>query len=292
VIENPSSGSEEKAHKLRPYYVYELRDPKDNSKIFYVGKGKDDRKSQHIRDVLRKEPSEVFTEKETTINELFKKHGEILELIIGRFDTEAEAFAVEATLIHWVYGLDKLTNQQSGRHSESIRAIGDFSSPYTHIDEPKQRSGTRDGEHTLGLIARLNNAGVPAVQQELFAYLTREFPEHIFENSPATRLAQHCIYLPYNNHMKIEIQLTSTGQKVNIRKNRGISNDEFAGLFATSKTIGATKAGFATLTDLIGKNRRTEALNFERLIQWINETTSALHNINIESDKGNDFPLK
>ncbi|SEM84035.1 hypothetical protein SAMN04489760_1632, partial [Syntrophus gentianae] len=52
----------------------------------------------------------------------------VSELVIGRFDTEGEAYAVESMLIHWVYGIENLTNEQSGHGSKSVRKKDDLAS--------------------------------------------------------------------------------------------------------------------------------------------------------------------
>ena len=94
-------------------YVYELRDP-DTMEVFYVGKGTDYRVEAHKPDDK--------TEKSRKIAEIYLRGKEPLRIILGRFENEQQAFAVEATLIKWVYGKNKLTNIIHGHSHRFIRA--------------------------------------------------------------------------------------------------------------------------------------------------------------------------
>lgn len=109
------------AEKL--HYVYLLLDPLDNQP-FYVGKGTGRRAEAHLR-----ENSE--TNKAARIQSITNRSdscfNQVLVRIIGRFTTEKEALAVEATLIKWVYGFHTLTNLVHGHGSSSIRSKGDLS---------------------------------------------------------------------------------------------------------------------------------------------------------------------
>jgi len=96
------------------YYVYELRDP-DTLEVFYVGKGQDRRVEAHKPD--------DNTAKGLKLREIYEKGKIPLRIIIGRFENEEQAFAVEAALIKWVYGKSKLTNSIQGHHHKFIRPI-------------------------------------------------------------------------------------------------------------------------------------------------------------------------
>jgi hypothetical protein len=139
---------------LKKYYVYALIDSRrineEDQGIFYIGKGTNKRIEAHVRGVKsqnndfatseeendvgdsreRLEDEREKSSKERRIKEVLDSGGKVLERIIGRFDTSHEAFAVEATLIEWVYGREKLgghlTNIQSGHGSKHIRRKGDF----------------------------------------------------------------------------------------------------------------------------------------------------------------------
>ena len=112
----PQSSSSTIDIPLREFYVYALIDPRDGN-IFYVGKGKRERILHHAGQVVISEAftdrddSEVNpcgdqsrTEKEQRITEIKMASLDVIERVLARFNTEAEAFAVESVLIHWVYG--------------------------------------------------------------------------------------------------------------------------------------------------------------------------------------------
>ena len=126
---------------LKTFYVYLLIDPR-NDEIFYVGKGTEGRVFQHNKDAQNK-PAETL--KLQKIKEI-ADHGLIEKrLIVGRFDTAKEALAVEATLIHWVYGKENLTNDQSGHGVDYIRPK-DNHHFLPGIDEPELAYSEREKE--------------------------------------------------------------------------------------------------------------------------------------------------
>lgn len=133
--------SEERINELKPFYVYALIDGRIND-IFYIGKGCEDRVYQHEKEVIR---GNVESLKQKKIKEIHIDGAEVKKLIIGRFDTEDEAFAVESTLIHWVYGVDNLTNDQSGHGVNAIRPKGNMSF-LQGIDEPELNYCEREKE--------------------------------------------------------------------------------------------------------------------------------------------------
>ncbi|ENU81171.1 hypothetical protein F975_01035 [Acinetobacter sp. ANC 3789] len=100
---------------LLPYYVYEFRDPRDNS-VVYVGKGTGQRMLRSFE--LDKAQLNSIEAKVKAIQDA----GYTLQrVVVGRFATEEEAFAVEATLIKWVYGFERLNNQIHGHRHQNIR---------------------------------------------------------------------------------------------------------------------------------------------------------------------------
>lgn len=111
---------------LKQYYVYELRSIDSNSSsVFYVGKGSGSRVTAHSRVVRKKlKNGEVLdNDKERHIAEIIKNAGDgdrLQELIIGRYETEEQALAVEATLIKWIYG-QELSNLVEGHGHVHIR---------------------------------------------------------------------------------------------------------------------------------------------------------------------------
>lgn len=156
---------------LPPYYVYLLTDPDLDYPecIFYVGKGQGNRADQHEIAVDKIKAAEENrgevegqdiviwkeNEKETYAND--KKIARIGEIknkgkspkivVVGRYETEAEAYAVESTLIKWVYGFSNLTNAVHGHRHQSIRAKGDFNE-ISGIDIPRDIKGLYDGAYS------------------------------------------------------------------------------------------------------------------------------------------------
>ena len=120
------------ANELKPYYVYELKDPKNN-KTFYVGKGQGKRALAHG---LEAENDENNTDKHNAIRNIRNQGSEPKVIVIGRYDTESEALSVESTLIHWIYGIEKLTNIQGGYRREHIRPKNEYST-LIRLDIPK-----------------------------------------------------------------------------------------------------------------------------------------------------------
>lgn len=98
------------------HYVYELVD-KGNGKVFYVGKGTGERPYSHEKEASGDNNN-------AKIDKIREIGDNLIIRVIGRYKTECEAFAVESTLIHWVYGYDNLTNYQSGHGQKTIREKG------------------------------------------------------------------------------------------------------------------------------------------------------------------------
>lgn len=128
--------------KLKPFYVYELVDP-SNNQTFYVGKGQGRRGHDH----RRLSNTNRISDKLKRIKEIESKGSEVIARVVGRFENEKEAFAVEATLIHWMYGYDNLTNIQPGHGSSTIREKGCFEE-LEGIDIPERVIGTRTGDYS------------------------------------------------------------------------------------------------------------------------------------------------
>ena len=143
---------------LLEYYVYEIRDPSapPEKAVFYVGKGAGRRIEQHEIDAdrLADTVGAAKTEKHQKILEI-KARGETpIARVVGRFNTPEEAFAVEATLLHWVYGFpggregSALTNIQAGHNHRYIRPKGDLSQlPGLDVNQ-KAKARVYDGTFT------------------------------------------------------------------------------------------------------------------------------------------------
>ena len=122
---------------LLPFYVYVLIDPRDAS-VFYVGKGQGNRVLNHVAEAkfLLSRTQAPEREKHQRIHDIFKADKEPIELIVGRYESEQEAFAVESTLINFVYDFSQLTNLNRGHGAECIRTNGCFER-IEGIDLPK-----------------------------------------------------------------------------------------------------------------------------------------------------------
>ncbi len=52
-----------------------------------------------------------------------------LDVIVGRYKTEDEAYAVESTLIQFMFGHENLTNVVIGHSGEYIKTMNEFQYP-------------------------------------------------------------------------------------------------------------------------------------------------------------------
>jgi hypothetical protein len=97
---------------LLKYFVYELRDPRD-LQVFYVGKGSGTREEAHQEGEESRKGKKIL--------EIKNSGHEPIRVIVGRFQEERQAFAVEAVLIKWVYGKENLFNEVNGHGHRLIR---------------------------------------------------------------------------------------------------------------------------------------------------------------------------
>jgi len=154
---------------LKPHYVYILADPLQNNEIFYVGKGTSQRGHDHYKEALR--PDAPDSQKIARIKSIHDQGSEPLVRVIGRFDTEDRAYAVESTLIHWVYGLENLSNIQPGRGHRQIRSRKEgLIIKLQDIDIPKRMKITGNGylQEKIDNHARLNHF---EMMEELYIFL-------------------------------------------------------------------------------------------------------------------------
>jgi hypothetical protein len=108
---------------IKLFYVYVLIDP-FSEEVFYVGKGKNRRIEQHTKYIHNGNSEDKL--KNNRINQILEKGKEVKGRVIGRYETEQEAFVVESTLIKWVYGLENLTNLVHGHYHKNIRDKGNL----------------------------------------------------------------------------------------------------------------------------------------------------------------------
>ena len=156
---------------LKPYYVYALIDPTQDNQIFYIGKGTKVRGLDHIKEAKELEKTSPKLDR---IRKIENQNSEVLVRVLCRFDTEPEAFAVEAILIHWVYGYENLTNIGSGHGVKFIRDINQKFPELKGIDIPKKLkiSGKITTGYTQEIIERHASYNHIELAEDLRDYLS------------------------------------------------------------------------------------------------------------------------
>ena len=140
---------------LKPHYVYVLIDPRlsGDEAVFYVGKGSGERALAHGQLAARFADEEHDSPRLHRIQQIRQAGHTLLERVVARADTEAEALRIEAVLIDWMYGKDRLTNRVSGHGARYVRARGDLSE-LAHLDVPARPVGERNGEYSADLVTK------------------------------------------------------------------------------------------------------------------------------------------
>lgn len=152
-----------------PYYVYVYMDPLHDDEVFYVGKGSGGRIDAHMSQLSDKHN----TEKQKRIQAIVAGGEQPLRLIVGRYKTEKEAFAVEATMIHWVYGKSSLTNISSGHNHLHIREIGNHERIVPRLEIQRERERANDGLYTKRIDDSRHKYGIPAKLSDLQASMVK-----------------------------------------------------------------------------------------------------------------------
>lgn len=161
---------------LLPFYVYVLADPGANNSIFYVGMGCNQRVLHHWNEVkTRIQSQEALTHpKHHRMVKIASEGGEPIQTVIGRFETRDEAYAVESTLINWVYGYYNLTNMNRGHNATQIRTKGVWDTlPGIDVERPNQDGG----QMTLALLSAQRQVWIakngPSAEMglEIFEYI-------------------------------------------------------------------------------------------------------------------------
>lgn len=172
---------------LREFYVYALADPRDDS-IFYVGKGQRERVLHHSGQVVverdradnedQSNNESARTEKEQRIAEIKIAGLTVIERVLARFDTEAEAYAVESVLIHWIYGRKQeggiLTNVQAGHNHSHVRRKGNLDK-CEFLDVAK-RVRSEPGVYGSTSLKRLLDNQIPTIAVEAVQQLRSLLP--------------------------------------------------------------------------------------------------------------------
>jgi hypothetical protein len=144
-----NSFSEKALDALNGFYVYALVDPRDN-KVFYIGKGKDNRVFSHEAESEKTRESEK--KKLQHIREIENCNLSVKRLIVNWGLTENEAYIAEATLINLMkYMPDiQLTNEVFGHHVNECLTTEEFEQLYGAIPLRKQ-----DIKHNI-LVIKIN----------------------------------------------------------------------------------------------------------------------------------------
>lgn len=150
--------SAETFKELLPFYVYLLIDPLDQS-VFYVGKGKNYRALSHVEEVkeMMSKGNLIQSPKHRKILDILNLGGLPIELIVARFESEEEAFAVESVFINFVYGFENLTNLVRGHDAEFVRRKNTFER-IEGIDIPKP-TRNNDGAYANAKLEGLRASG-------------------------------------------------------------------------------------------------------------------------------------
>lgn len=210
---------------LKKYYVYELRDPIDDT-VFYVGKGTGNRALHHGKEAVTHNEKE--TAKLAKIQEIHKRGQKYDHVVIARFDTEQEAYAVEAVLIHWVYGHPDyyedsiLTNIQSGHGRDTIRYKGNADVEIQGIDIPKPER-SKDGAYTNQKIDGNERHDIKNKLTDLHNFVIQHHPEWAVSDVNMSRPMSPSIYIEVAGAAKIECVLPGSRAgrlKINIRAAR------------------------------------------------------------------------
>lgn len=119
------------------YYVYALIDPTSN-KIFYVGKGIDNRIFHHEYEAHKVDETEKV--KLLKIKEIESQGHKVKRIILNYNLSKEEAFAGEASVINCLRYMsnDILTNEQSGHHCHSALSVEQVEKIFGAQELPKE----------------------------------------------------------------------------------------------------------------------------------------------------------
>ena len=181
------------------HYVYALIDPLDNQP-FYIGKGTGRRAEAHLREHSETDKvSKIQSITDRTDSALNK----VLVRIIGRFATEKEAFAVEATLIKWVYGLNALTNLVHGHRSSAIRGKNDLSElPGIDIEQPIRKYPM---VFTSNAIKDNETHGIDQLLGSIKIAVENSFPHLRVSEIDMTQPKDPCVYVLLDSLIRIQL---------------------------------------------------------------------------------------
>lgn len=207
---------------MRPYYVYVLVDPLD-SEVFYVGKGKGRRLEQHKKSVDN--GIERNKEKEERIKKIQLRNEEVMELVVARFDTEEEAYAVESTLIKWVYGFSNLTNSVHGHYHENIRNNGNLR-PIQGLDVEKKIM-PNDPVFTRELEIESERYSIHDKLDFLRKQLLLNYNRLEISEPDFTKKKDPSLYVRINDTARLQLMMRPSGTDVVIFNVRALKMDKY-----------------------------------------------------------------
>jgi len=249
---------------LLPYYVYELRDPRNNE-IFYVGKGQGNRVNSH--------DSALEDEKGLRIQEIKKEGKDVIKVIVGRFATEEEALSVESTLIKWVYGLDKLTNKIHGYRQNNIRMSGDYKL-ISGIDIERTLEVVA-GAYTERLRAQIRDNQIGEKLASLWGNLSVALKD-CFESNPSLNLSEPDLSAPMDPclwltgfdaavSLQLKLQLTGNSVKFNFRPTHPRGKEKHREFLAITAKKGMNTANGKSSSGVYATKSEFQQLNYDDL---------------------------
>ncbi|MDN6871846.1 GIY-YIG nuclease family protein [Pseudomonas citronellolis] len=254
---------------LLPYYVYELRDPQNNE-VFYVGKGQGNRVDSH--------DSALEDEKGRRIQEIKERWAEHHKVIVARFATEEEALSVEAVLIKWVYGLDKLTNKIHSYRQKNIRpAAHRISGSYEFISgiDIERTLEVVDGAYNERLHAQIRDNQIEEKLASLRDNLSVALKD-CFENNPSLNLSKPDLSVPMDPclwligfdvavSLQLKLQLTGNSVKFNFRPTRPRGKEKHREFLAVAARRGMNTANSNSSSGVYATKSEFHQLNYDDL---------------------------
>ena len=141
--------SDKAIDEKRGCYVYALVEPEPAKRIFYIGKGKNQRPSDHIREAIsaaRKEAN--LTDKQRKIIEILDARKKVQFVILRSGLTDHEAYELEGMMINFLNrsdydfgGIAQLLNIQNGHHNDTngIMNLGYmFGAPEAEVNDKEK----------------------------------------------------------------------------------------------------------------------------------------------------------
>ena len=132
-------------------------------------------------------------------------------VVVGRYDSEQQALAVESTLIKWVYGFKNLTNLIHGHGHHSIRANGDMSEIHG-IDIPR-KDYARTGEYKESVLHDVRQNYVMEDLEVLKTRLVDAIPTIRVSDPVILSTQDPSIVVDYNENIRVQLILSRVGKQ-------------------------------------------------------------------------------